>query len=137
MSADGQISCHKNPGVTFDADHTTSCHIINICQVSFYHIMDIYRTHIFFTMDMPITVANALVNSHLDYCNKTCCGLNKVNTAKLQRVQNSFCQVVCQFKIHARINALLFHQEKLHCLRIQEQTQSHKQIVGFWYPSYP
>ena len=54
----------------------------------------------YLTTDVSILVPNALISSHLDYCNSLFGSLSKLNLRKLQCIQNSAARIetnTCQF----------------------------------------
>ena len=60
-------------------------------------------------------VANALVSSHLDYCNSLLYHIKKAYTVRLQRVQNALCCTVCKLNKFSHVTPFL---HKLHWLPI-------------------
>ena len=62
--------------------------------------------------------ANAMVSSHLDYCNSLLYGVSKSNIAKLQRVQNALCRIIFRLDKMSHVTPFL---KKLHWLPIQHR----------------
>ena len=59
----------KNLGVTFDSDNSLDNHVARVCQACYYHLRDLRRICKFLSNETAILLANAMVSSHLDYCN--------------------------------------------------------------------
>ena len=59
------------------------------------------------TDEMAQTVACAVNQSRLDYCNSLYVGMSEANLAKLQRVQNSIARVVTSARKHDLITPIL------------------------------
>ena len=84
----------KNLGVIFDSDNSFDNHVAKICRACYYHLRDLQRIRKFLSDETAILLANAMVSSHLDYCNSLLYGVSKSNIAKLQRVQNALCRII-------------------------------------------
>ena len=80
-----------------------------ICRSCFVQLRDFRRVRRYLTADVSVLVANAIVSSHLDYCNSLFRSLSKLNLRRLQCIQNSA----------ARITPVL---KKLHWLSIEYRT---------------
>ena len=74
----------KNLGVTFDSDNSFDNHVAKVCRACYYHLRDLRRIRKFLSDETAILLANAMVSSHLDYCNSLLYGVSKSNIAKLQ-----------------------------------------------------
>ena len=74
----------KNLGVWFDANFSFANHVRNICKTCFIQIRDLRRVRKHLTDEAAILAANALVSSHLDYCNSLFRSLSSLNMRKLQ-----------------------------------------------------
>ena len=59
----------KNLGVILDADNSIQRHVANLCCVCHFHLQELRRVRRYLTHKMAVKVANAMVCSHLDYCN--------------------------------------------------------------------
>ena len=55
--------------VIFDKSFNFRSHISAICSSCIYHIWDLRRIHRHLDLDSAKLLVNALVSSHLDYCN--------------------------------------------------------------------
>ena len=69
-------------------------HISAIFSACFYHIRDLQRVRCYLDLNGAKLLSNALVSSHLDYCNSHLSGISDTDLAKLQRVQNRLARVV-------------------------------------------
>ena len=78
----------RNLGVWFDADFSFSEHIKRTCKACFHQMRDLRRIRKYLTSEVAVLAANALVSSHLDYCNSLFRGLSGFNQHKLQSIQN-------------------------------------------------
>ena len=86
----------KSLGMTIDSGMTIDKHIDNICKVSACHVRSLHHTR----KDAATSVATALVNACINYCNSLLYGTSISNIDKLQRLQNSLaCAVMCTGKL--------------------------------------
>ena len=67
----------KNLGVIMDADSTMQRHVANICRTCYYHLCELRRDCRYLNHETAVKVANALISSHLDYCNSLLCHTKK------------------------------------------------------------
>ena len=58
----------RNLGVWFDAHFSFTEHV-KICKACFIQMLDLRRIRQYLTPKVAVLAANALVSSHLDYCN--------------------------------------------------------------------
>ena len=63
------VDAVRNLGVLFDSDFSFSCHVMKVCKPCFAHVRDLKRLRGHLTREAALMAANALVGSHLDYCN--------------------------------------------------------------------
>ena len=75
-------------GVIMDSKLTLDIHISAICKSCYYHMKSLRHIRRSLTQDMAISVAVAIVQSRLDYCNSLLYDISTFNISKLQRVQN-------------------------------------------------
>ena len=75
-------------GVIMDSKLTLDSHISAICKSCYYHLRSLHHIRRSLTQDMAISVAVAIVQSRLDYCNSLLYDISTFNISKLQRVQN-------------------------------------------------
>ena len=105
----------KNLGAILDAENAPQRHVANLCPVCYYHLRELQRVHRYLNHETAVKVANALVSSHLDYCNSLLYNTKKAYNCRLQRVQNALCRTVCKLNKFSRVT--LF-PHKLHWLPI-------------------
>ena len=75
-------------GVIMDSKLTLDSHISAICKSCYYHLRSLRHIRRSLTQNMAISVAVAIVQSRLDYCNSLLYDISTFNINKLQRVQN-------------------------------------------------
>ena len=109
----------KNLGVWFDSDFSLSKHVQKVCKSCFVKLRDFRHVRWFLTHDVSVLVANALVSSHLDYCNSLFRSLSKFNLRKLQCIQNSAARIVSNTSRYTSITPVL---KKLHWLPVEQRT---------------
>ena len=71
-----------NLGVIFDKNFTFRSHITAVYRSCFYHIRDLQRIR-YLDIDSAKLLANALVSSHLNYCNSLLSGIVDTDLTKL------------------------------------------------------
>ena len=59
----------RNLGLWFDAQFSFSEHVKRTCKACFLQMRDLHRIRQYFTPEVAVHAANALVSSRLDYCN--------------------------------------------------------------------
>ena len=74
----------KNLSVIFDSDNSFDNHVAKVCRACYYRLRDLRWIHKFLSVETAILLANAMVSSHLDYCNSLLYEVSKSNIAKLQ-----------------------------------------------------
>ena len=79
----------KNLGVWFDANFSFADHVSNICKTCFIQMRDLRWIRQYLMDEADVLAANALVGSHLDYCNSIFRCLFSFNMCKLQCIQNT------------------------------------------------
>ena len=106
----------RNLGVIFDSSFSFSSHVSSICQRCFVGIRDLGRIRRYVTTDCAILLANALVSSHLDYCNSIFRSVSASDLKRLQSIQNSIARIVAKKSRQSHITPVLKH---LHWLPIK------------------
>ena len=106
----------KNLGVI--SDNSFDNHVAKICGACYYHLHDLRRIRKFLSDETAILLGNAIVSSHLDYCNSLLYGVSKSNIAKLQRVQNALCRIIFRLDKMRHVTPFL---KKLHWHPIQHR----------------
>ena len=97
----------KNLGVWFDANFSVGDHVRNICKTCFFQIRDLRHVRKHLTDEAVILAANALVTSHLDYCNSLFRSLSSLNMRKLQCIQNTLARTVTNRNKYAQASPVL------------------------------
>jgi len=109
----------RNLGVIFDSSLSFSKHVSDLCRSCFYHICQLRQARSSLDTKSATILANALVNSKLDYCNSLLYSLPATILNRLQRVQNSLARVVIPTTgYNTHIKPIL---HKLHWLPISER----------------
>ena len=85
INISNEITCL---GVIMDSKLTLDSHISAICKSCYYHLRSLRHIRWSLTQDMAISVAVAIVQSRLDYCNSLLYDISTFNISELQRVQN-------------------------------------------------
>ena len=85
-----------NLGVIFDKNVNFRSHISAICSSYIYHIRDLRRIRRHLDLDSAKLLANALVFSHLDYCNSILSGIGETDLTKPQLIMNRLAHVVTE-----------------------------------------
>ena len=110
------VDAVRNLGVWFDSDFSFSCHVIKVCKACFASVCDLKRLRGHLTHEAAHMAANALVGSHLDYCNSLFRGLSALDLRKLQCVQNSLARIVANTTKYSHITPV---RKALHWLPIK------------------
>ena len=112
-----EISSHvKYLGVWFDSTLTMKKHISEKCRIASLKLYNIKKIRKYLTHDSLVRLVNALVLSHLDYCNALLIGLPDSTLRPLQNVQNSAARVILGLSKFEHISPGL---KKLHWLPIK------------------
>ena len=74
----------KNLGVILDDDNSMQRHVANLCHTCYDHLWELQRVRRYLNHETAVKVANALVSSHLDYCNSLLYNTKKAHTVSLQ-----------------------------------------------------
>ena len=86
----------KNLGVILDVENSMQRHVAYLCRICYHHLQELRRVCRYLNPKTAVKVANALVNSRLDYCNALLYNTKRAYTRRLQRVQNAFCRTACK-----------------------------------------
>ena len=108
----------KSLGVILDSKLTFDKHVSNVIQACYCHIRALRHVRESLPDDVARTVACSIVGSRLDYCNSLLAGMTKLNTAKLQRVQNTLALTVIRLGKFDHITPAL---KDLHWLPIEQR----------------
>ena len=77
------VDAVRNLGVWFDSEFSFSCHVMKVCKACFAHVRDLKQLQGHLTHEAALMAANALVGSHLDYCNFLFRGLSALDLRNL------------------------------------------------------
>ena len=102
-------------GVIMDSKLPLDSHISAICKCCYYHSRSLRHIRRSLTQDMAISVAVAIVQSRLDYCNSLLYDISTFIISKLQHVQNLAARLALN-DWHSPSHALVL---KLHWLPVQ------------------
>ena len=97
---------------------SSSKHISNIRKTCHYHIRDFACIRRYLPKTVAITLANALVSSHIDYCNSLLRGCTKREIQRLQQVQNTLCRIVNRV---SRFSSVKPYLKDLHWLPVAQR----------------
>ena len=82
----------------------------------FFQMRDLRRIRQYLTPEVAVLAANALVSSHLDYCNSLFRGLSCFNQHKLQSIQDILARIVTNHGKYAHVTPIL---KQLHWLHVK------------------
>ena len=111
--------------VPMDSKLTLGSHISAICKSCYYHLRSLRHIRRSLTQDMAISVAVAIVQSRLDYCNSLFYDISTFNISKLQRVQNLTARLALN-DWHSPSHILV---SKLHWQQIIHSNSLHSWII--------
>ena len=106
----------RNLGVWFDTEFSFSEHVKRTCKACFLQMHDLRKIRQYLTPEVAVLTANALVSSHLDYCNSLCRSLSCFNLHKLQSIQNTLARIVTDHRKYAHVTPIL---KQLHWLPVR------------------
>ena len=106
-----------NLSVLFDAKFCFTNHVNSVVKSCFISLRDLHRIRRFLSVDTSVVIANALVSSHLDYCNSLFHSLSSCNATWLQYVQNALVRFVTGASKYTHITSNL---RTLHWLPIRQ-----------------
>ena len=108
----------RNLGVLFDAKFCFTNHVNSVIKSCFFSLRDLHRIRRLLSVDTSVVIANALVISHLDYCNSIFRSLSFRNATRLKYVQNTLAQFVTGASRFTHITSRL---KTLYWLSIRQQ----------------
>ena len=94
-------------GVTFDTNLSMSDHINSICRSSYYHLYKISNICRYLSFDATERRIHDLISWRLDFCNSLLYGLTKMETSKLQRIQNIAARILTDTRRWDHIRLIL------------------------------
>ena len=109
-----------------------------VCQSSYFHIMALRRIPGSLSPEVANTVACAIVEARLDYCNSILYGTSKYNIFRLQRVQNTLARIITRTKKFDHITPVLrcLHWLPIQCRMEYKVTMLALKIRDTGQPSY-
>ena len=108
----------QNLDVLFDSKFSFTNHVNSVIKSCFANIRDLHRIRCFLSYDVSVMVANALVSSHLDYCNSLFRSLSSKNITRLQDIQNCLALFVSGASRFSHVTPIL---KSLHWLPVKQQ----------------
>jgi hypothetical protein len=114
------VESARNLGIIFDSNLSFDKHISNLSKTCYYHIRDLRRIPTTLDFDTARTIATALVNSKLDYCNSLYYNLPQSQLKRLQSIQNSLARCVTSSSRFQHITPGL---KSRHWLKVEQRIQ--------------
>ena len=110
----------KNLGFIFNSTLSFFKQISSLSSSCNYHIHDLCRIRHTLDSTTANTIATALVQSRLDYCNSIYHGIPITKIKRLQHIHNGLARAVTRTPKHSHIPPVL---KSLHWLKIEQQIQ--------------
>ena len=88
----------RNLGLHFDEELKHSSHVNKLTSITFNMIHNIARICHLLDIETTKTLVQALVLSHLDYCNIMLLGIPNYNILKIQHIQNMSARIVLNYQ---------------------------------------
>ena len=108
----------RNLGYIMDKFLKNGLHINKLSSTCYCMLHDIAKVRSNMDKGMAQLIIQALVLSHMDYCNSLLAGTTPYQLNKLQCIQNMGCQVICNLKKNNHVTPLM---KGLHWLKIQQR----------------
>ena len=108
----------KNLGVYLDSKMSFDKQVPETCRAWYFHIRALRHICASLTTEASKTIAAAIVDSWLDFCNSLLAGTSVSNLTRLQRVQNTIALVVAQKPRFCDITPVL---SDLHWLPVRQR----------------
>ena len=105
----------RDLGLHFDEELKHSSHVNKLTSISFNMIHNIARICYLLDIETTKTLVQALVISHLDFCNSMLLGIPNYKILKIQHIQNMSARIVLQLPRRSRIT---HHLADLHWFKI-------------------
>ena len=105
----------ENLGVLFDSKFSFANHVNSGIKSCFANLRDLHCIQLLVSCDVLFMVANALVSSHLDYCNSLFGNLSSKNITRLQNIRNSLAHFVSGASRFSHVTPVL---KTFHCLPV-------------------
>ena len=110
----------RDLGVIVDSFLDMKEHIRKMCRAASFGIFKIGKIRKFLDQKSTERLVNALVTSHLDYCNSLLIQLPASHLAPLQFIQNTAARLITRTRKYDRITPVIL---KLHWLKIPQRIQ--------------
>ena len=110
--------CYSKLGVLFAPKFSFTNHVNSVIKSCFANLQDLHRIQCFLSYDVSVMVANALVSSHLDYCNSLFHSLSSKNITRLQNIQNCLARFVSGASRLSHVSPTL---KSLHWLPVKQR----------------
>jgi len=122
LGADTAVACShvRLLGVDISSDLSLDHHVSRICAGCYYRFRQLRRIRRSLDSDSLATLAYAVVNSRIDYCNTVLAGAPRTVMDKLHRVLNAAASVVTGTRKFDRGMGQILHDE-LHWLDVPDR----------------
>jgi len=118
----------KSLGVIIDSTLSFNEHVNSMCQSSHFHLRALRHIRKLVSEETAMTVASAMVQGRLDYCNSVLHLTSAANIRKLQRIQNSLARIVTGTRRSDHITPVL---ARLHWLPIESRVQFKLAVITY------
>ena len=108
----------KNLGYIMDKFLKNRLHINKLTSTCYCMLHDIAKVRSSMDKRTAQLIMQALVLSHMDYCNSLLAGITQYQLDKLQHIQNMGCQVICNLKKNDHVTPSM---KGLHWLKIHDR----------------
>ena len=110
----------RDLGLILDSTLSMTSHIASIVRSCFFALRQLGQLRPYLNKETSKTVAVALIQSKLDYCNSCLWGVNDNQLKRLQKVQNSAARIVTRTKKSDHITPVL---RDLHWLPVEKRIE--------------
>ena len=97
----------RSLGVTLDSSLSFNQHVINLFQLSYFHIRALRDIRKYLSVEDVKSIAMAMVPARLDNSNSVLYGTSQMNNNKLQCVQNMLARTVVQAGKYDHVTPIL------------------------------
>ena len=120
--------CVRDLGVMLDSHLKMDIQVKNILKKCYINLRRIKSIRPYLTLKATKALVQALVMSHLDYCNSLLIGISSEHLMKLQAVQNAAARIVYRLKKYDHVSHV---RKKLHWLPIRERINYKIAVITF------
>ena len=117
-SAISPAKCVQNLVINMDQHLSMVQQVTSVCGTCNYHLYRMSLIRQFLTTDATRSAIQALITSHLDYCNALLAGMPAAQLAQLQHIQNKAARLVSRTLRSSHITPVLKH---LHWLPVDSR----------------